>query len=303
MAFPRRIPKNAKPMPMAPLRPEAKPFFATAEGRRVVIYLVALVAVGGVVYQTVQNRAAALAQTQSSTRPVEVKHPPTSFVTADTLHAMITAVDGMSRPSEPGVAAILNEFKMRKEGEVDARTGKKLGDPELVLMRSAEAVAEPAKFRGGYVRFRGIPTTAYTLGFDNPLAPKGVIYHGIVVEDPHSGVGGVMFGTVGKIPDFTPAEGMLEVEGVFLQTVTFETKSNREAERFRTVPYIVASSVKFFDASKIESPTASWGERLIIPAAIVAMIVLSIAIVFLIKRIQKADRPSGPSVGLPVTRR
>ena len=172
MAFPRRIPKNAKPMPMAPLRLEHKPFFATAEGRRVVIYLFALLAVGGVVYQTVQNRAAALAETQNSTRPVEVLNPPKSFVTADTLHAMITAVDGMSRPSEPGVAAILNEFKKRKDGVVDSRTGKKITDPERVLMSSTETVAEPAKFRIGYIRCRCIPTIANNVEVDHTLYAK-----------------------------------------------------------------------------------------------------------------------------------
>lgn len=294
MAFPRPLPPKVK-HPMLTRREPPKGFLGTNEGKRVIMMMVMLVAVVGSVFGNKILHRQDATPASGPTSQLSLRHLPAEFLSADTKHLLIAAEDGAQKPLEPGLIAILRAFNERMELAKNVNPKSRPPEPKLVDLNITEALAAPDKFRGGWVRFQGIPSTAWTVDLANAVAPKGVYYTGILVEDPRST--GVMFGTTERLPDFERARCRLEIEGVFLQNVRFETQSLRPSERYRTVPFVVARSVRIFE----EKPQKTWMDQLFLPVIVGLVFVTAVATYLVVKQVDKRRsisgyriRPGGP---------
>lgn len=258
----------------------------TKEGKRIIFYLFGLVAVIGSVFGNRLLRPdQGPATSRSATQADALTRPPKSFVRSDTLHSLITAEDLTSQPSAPGVAAILREFAALPE----------IGEPkEIVNLDIKEALTFPERFRGGWVRMEGIPSDVWTISIDTPEVPYGMLFCGVLVDNPSAT--GVQFGTIAKIPkELDPARCRVEVEGVFLQNLRWETMSHKPSEKYRTTPFLVVRSVRIVEAKDPKT----WLNNLWVPLLSIVGVLAALGTFIVVRVVEKKKSRGGYRLKTP----
>jgi hypothetical protein len=274
--FPRRgIPIQK---PAIPARPEAPlPFFRTASGRRMLLYIFALVALAGTMIQGVGKRNRAAQEAAAESRPAELTSPPRSFVSKDLLHQIRTLEDFTPEPPPAAIGAAIGYLNGRGSESRPAVV-------DWTWLDIAQSLAHPAEFRGGLVRIRGLFAGMDTRVLNHPAVPdpEGFTYRGWLYTKTPGGDAMVTFQTASKPPDFEK-EAPIELEGVFLQAIEYESKKGS----VRTAPFLVVDSVR----PAPPEDARGFLDTLFVPIIVVLIILILATTLFLFR---KSRRPASP---------
>ncbi len=270
-------------------RPPA--FVQSREGRFVVLCLVGLGLSAMVFAASVRkSRPPATPAVQGAeTAPAAPRTPPRTFVPRDVLHALRTVDDHAPDPSDAGLAALVAHVRgLRKATEPPAPR------PDFVDFDPAESIAHPDVFRGGYVRARGRVTSLETRVLDGASDPgtESWIYHGILAEERTHFATGLLFQTLDRPPEIGIAADLVEVEGIFLQNVTFHPRRGPE----RPLPFLVLTSFRVVPREVTEK---SWLDALFYPVAGALVVGIGLTTYIVIRRLEKRRRTGGLAIRPP----
>lgn len=277
-------------------------FFGSSEGRKTLIYGAALAAVVFAILwgQAARQRRAVDAVGSARGLPavnatVAVTAPPLAFVPAEVRHRLLTVEDLQEEPSLPALRALLDHIATLHAPSATApgatAPGGAPADAQVVDLHISEALADPAAFRGGWVKTDGVVTTLWTEGLDDPNTVDGArpLYRGILVENPKST--GVMFATTTPPSEFTILRDRVLLRGVFLQNIRFKTRDPKIP--YRDVPLLVLDSFEVAHRAKNQFLYAS-----ILPVAVtVGAAIVVIFIFFHLRRKARRVAAAG-SVGV-----
>jgi hypothetical protein len=208
-------------------------------------------------------------------------------VPVEILHQLRTLEDFAPNPRDSAIATVIGYL---------ATIGGPESRPQSVTFTDLDvdqALAYPQDFRGGLVRVRGQYLGVDTRSIQHPAIadPEGWTYRGYLFGKGRAGPVPVLFqGTM--MPPDVPRDTPMEVEGVFLQAVQYETKDGKT----RTAPFLVASSVR---AVKFEAKRSIL-DTLFLPIVCALIILIVMTTLYLFKksrvpaRSRYVARPPGP---------
>ncbi len=270
-------------------------FFGSSEGKKILIFGAALVAVAFAILwgQVTRERRSRDPAERLSPAVMTVNKPPLAFVPAEVRHRLQSVEDLAEEVNRPGLVALLDFMAAPVEvpGSANAVAGarRRPDASEVVALEINEALAAPELFRGGWVRAKGKGTTVWTESINEPgsSGEPRYIYRGILVMDPKSA--GIQFITTVKPPDFTIVRDEVSVSGVFLQNLRFKTRD--EHTPWRSVPLLVLDTLEISASARGSTAAGST-----IPIAItIAAAVLVIVFIFVLRRKSRMTASAGIS--------
>lgn len=267
-------------------------FFGSSEGKKILIFGAALVAVMFAILwgQITRDRRSRDTAERLSPAVMMVTKPPLAFVPAEVRHRLQSVEDLAEEVNRPGLVALLDFMAAPVEvpGSTPVASARRRPDAaEVVALEINEALAAPELFRGGWVHAKGKVSTVWTETINEPDSngePR-YIYRGILVRDPKSA--GIQFITTVKPPDFTIVRDEISVSGVFLQNLRFKTRD--EHTPWRNVPLLVLDTLEISASARGSSAAGS-----ILPIAItIAAAVVVIVFIFVLRRKSRMTAPAG----------
>lgn len=149
-----------------------------------------------------------------------------------------------------------------------------------------EVMADPARFRGRFVRMRGVVATnfrAYKLS--EPVGGRTDVYRGWV-SDPDPDEPPVAFDVLDRPPKFAMVDkvaDVVDIDGVFFRTVEYQARSGRTVE----VPWILARTVSIYTQP---ATGPSVGQGLTVTVSFLALL---FGIVYLSRRNREREAAAG----------
>jgi hypothetical protein len=284
--FPRRgvpIPKSA--LPPRPAMPQ--PFLRTPSGRRFMLYVIGLVALGGTMLKGVGSTSPRKQDgAESEPATAALSNAPRAFVSAELLHQIRRLEDFTRAPPDGAIAATM--------GYLDTLEGpeSRPAAVEWTDLDVTQALAHPVAFRGGLVRVRGNLMGIETLDIDHPAIPEGSTYRGWILHHLGRTDTMVTWQTKNRPPDVEKPE-MLEIDGVFVQAIQYEDAKGV----MRKSPFIVAHAIRVPPVGKSDGFLGT----LFVPIVVVLIILVLATTLFLLRRASKparapnfTARPPGP---------
>ena len=196
--------------------------------------------------------------------------------------ALRSAQDGADFAETPGYRRLLFHVRAMPPADFTSRvTG---------WLDWQDAVDHPERWRGEFVRVRGVVARLEAVKLHGQDAGIEDVYRGFISET--DGTEPVVFDCVDRPPDVhvsTAVKDTLDIEGVFYRTVQFDSRDGK----VRDVPYLVARSLAIQESSaKLQPPLVVALEVIGVVAGSVAV---GLAIVRWGGRRSKRDRPRGSS--------
>jgi hypothetical protein len=274
-------------------------FFGSGEGKKVLIFGAALVAVMFAILwgQVTRDRRVRDAVERIAPTVTMVTKPPLAFVPAEVRHRMQSVEDLTEEPHKPGLQALLDHLATPVETpgstSVDGGVRRRPNAEEITRLEIPEALAAPELFRGGWVSAIGKVSTVWTetISDGSSNAEPRFLYRGVLVYDPQCA--GVQFVTLVKPPDFTIVRDELSATGVFLQNIRMKTKDERTP--WRSMPLLVLDELKVSSTARGSSAAGS-----ILPIAItVAAAIVVIVFIFVLRHKSRVAALAGVSGRAP----
>jgi len=131
--------------------------------------------------------------------------------------ALADSKNGEPFAETPGYVKLITSLAAYKPEEVSARATADLD--------YAAVMADPDRFRGEFVRVRAIIAGLEAHRLDHPIAGSVDVYRGVVAKA--DGSEGVWFDMLERPPQVELKEDVVELEGVFYRTVSFENKKSQ----------------------------------------------------------------------------
>jgi hypothetical protein len=264
-----------------PVRRESqKPFFRSALGRRLIMYLFGI-GIAGSMLKSIMSPPPQDTETPD-TRPavVALTNPPRAIAPPEVLHQLRT-IDDFSRQPHPGAIGAALAF-MQREGPTESRPS----NIDWTDLDIDQAIAHPTEFRGGLFRVRGAFMGVETLG-PHPTLNGEYTYRGYLLcsigEAGRRRQAMVIFETLHAPAEFEKGQDTLEVEGVFLQVAQYEDKKGGS----RASPFLVTGA-----ARKYDPPTNRGFFKERFSWIVVVLIILVLVTAYFLLR--KSRTPSGP---------
>lgn len=193
--------------------------------------------------------------------------------------ALLSAPDGEDFAETPNYRRLLFHVKSMPAADFSSRVAGWLD--------WQAAVEDPARWRGEFVRVRGIVAKLSAVKLRGQDASIEDVYRGFISET--DGSEPVVFDLVDRPPDVhvsTAVKDTLDIEGVFYRTVRFESRDGQ----FRDVPYIIARTLTVQRAAKSQPP-------MVVALEVLAVVAVSVAIGLAIVRWGGRSKrtPRGPA--------
>ncbi len=205
-------------------------------GRHIlVVLIIACIGVGGWWYT--RERAGKEKEEAAKEKPA----PIVALADAATLFPdlMREATDGADFSETVAYLRALRELKQFSVADFAARPKAEID--------YAQALADPAAYRGKLVHRRGIIAWRRAEKLKDPeQAGISDVYRGVLTDTDASD--GIAFDLPEPPPDIESHRDLVEVEGVFYRTVTFENDAGKKI----TVPYLLCRTLKIVDPSTLK---------------------------------------------------
>ena len=184
------------------------------------------------------------------------------------------AVDGQDFGESPGYRRLLEILSQKGEDELKQGVERQLD--------VADALAHPDAWRGKIVRVHGLVAWMQAVKLASPIGDSEDVYRALVTQP--DGTAGVAVDFLHPPPAFEIQRDVIEVEGVFLRTVSYENKGGNAVE----APYLIARGLRLLDLNRAPRSTALEGLGKVLIAAAVVFLVIRVMLIF--RRRKESER-------------
>jgi hypothetical protein len=175
--------------------------------------------------------------------PVEDRQP----IISGLFHgALATVTDGTDFTETPGYVRIIDHVRAMPPEDFASRiTG---------ALDWKAAVENPARWRGEFVRYRGLLADIYPVKLHTPVEGLEDVYRGFAAQPDGSEM--VAFDLVEKPDSMDRTRDVVDIEGVFYRSAQYEGRSEEPGKpgQIREVPYLIARRVTIYDPDAGRAP-------------------------------------------------
>lgn len=186
----------------------------------------------------------------------------------------------------PGYAKLLSSLATYTPEDVQARASVDLDYAAVML--------DPDRYRGEFVRVRGLIAYIEAHRLDRPILGAVDVYRGVVTKA--DGSEGLWFDMLEPPPAVDLEEDVVDIEGVFYRTVRYENRLGQEQE----APWLI---VRNFRRPEPESLPRTRSSNPIMVVLIVAVLAyLGVRLIVFLRQQQKQRTRSEPREGTSIRR-
>jgi len=219
----------------------------------------------------------AYADSTTPERPADLARPAEerdSLIAGLFQGALLNAVDGVDFAETPSYRRLLYHVRSMSPEEFSSRVTGRLD--------WADSVSHPERWRGEFVRVRGVAASLEPVKLHGLDAGIEDVYRGFLAETDVSEV--VAFDHVEKPPPVRVDESVkdvLDVEGVFFRTVRYESRTGQ----MREMPYLIARNVSIFH------PAAGRPSTTVLALQVLGIVVASVGVGVAVARWNNRKQP------------
>ncbi len=165
-------------------------------------------------------------------------------------------------------------------------TPEQVAERARIYLDHASALREPDRWRGEFVRLRGLIISMEAIRLRTPIRGAIDVFRGTITDA--NGEEGAVFDVLERPPEFDYERDVVEVEGVFYRTVRFENKRGG----FREAPWLIARNVRRLDTEKLERRGPSNPLKVLVIGAALAYFGVRLITFVVQQKKQRAQRGS-----------